>query len=116
MLDNRRQVTRFCSGRPASYTIPDSVTTIDDWVFNSCNSLTSITIPNSVTSIGDYTFYYCSGLTRIYCKAIVPPSIVGAWTFYGVSAKLYVPTGSKAAYTAADEWGYYFRTIEETQF
>ena len=42
-----------------SITIPDSVTSIGNWAFFRCTSLTSITIPNSVTSIGDYAFYRC---------------------------------------------------------
>ena len=33
--------------------IPDSVTSIGDWAFFCCSSLTSVTIPDSVTSIGD---------------------------------------------------------------
>ena len=45
--------------------IEDGVTSIGNWAFESCNSLTSITIPNSVTSIGDYAFHSCSGLTSI---------------------------------------------------
>ena len=45
-----------------SITIPNSVTYIDDYAFNGCSSLTSITIPNSVTSIGGYAFSGCSSL------------------------------------------------------
>ena len=33
------------------------VTSIGDYVFYCCTSLSSITIPDSVTSIGDYAFY-----------------------------------------------------------
>jgi len=59
-----------------SYTIPASitntntdvttvVTTIGDYAFANCRSLTSITIPNSVTSIGNYAFYNCRTLTSV---------------------------------------------------
>lgn len=48
-----------------SYTIPDSVTTIDDEAFWGCISLTSITIPDGVTTIGKYAYRSCKGLTSI---------------------------------------------------
>jgi len=48
-----------------SVTIPDSVTSIGNGAFSFCNSLTSITIPNSVTSIGRDAFENCSSLTSI---------------------------------------------------
>jgi hypothetical protein len=43
----------------------DDVTTIGDYAFFSCTSLTSVTIPNSLTSIGSSAFYRCSGLTSV---------------------------------------------------
>ena len=45
--------------------IPYSVTSIGDWAFSGCSSLTSVTIPNSVTSIGEGAFSYCYGLESI---------------------------------------------------
>ena len=48
-----------------SVTIGESVTSIGDYAFYDCSSLTSVTIPNSVTSIGDYAFYDCSSLTSV---------------------------------------------------
>lgn len=48
-----------------SIAIPNSITSIGDYAFAGCNSLTSITIPNSVTSIGDRAFYACFSLTSI---------------------------------------------------
>ncbi|MBQ8659097.1 MAG: leucine-rich repeat domain-containing protein [Clostridia bacterium] len=48
-----------------SITISNSVTSIGRDAFAYCSSLTSITIPNSVTSIGEYAFYNCESLTSI---------------------------------------------------
>ena len=48
-----------------SVTIPESVTSIGGYAFASCGGLTSVTIPNAVTSIGDYAFASCVGLTSI---------------------------------------------------
>ena len=39
--------------------IPDDVTSICDYAFNGCATLTSIAIPSSVTTIGEDAFYFC---------------------------------------------------------
>ena len=63
--------------------IPSSVTSIGDFAFFDCSSLTSFVIPNSVTSIGIYAFYDCSGLTSIE----IPNSVtsIGDYAFSGCS-------------------------------
>ena len=61
-----------------------SVTSIGDYAFYNCSSLTSIDIPNSVTSIGDDAFYYCSSLTSV----TIPNSVtsIGNGAFCACSA------------------------------
>ena len=63
-----------------SVTIPDSVTSIGDYAFKGCTSLTSATIPDSVTSIGDYAFCLCTSLTSVN----IPDSVtsIGHEAFY----------------------------------
>jgi hypothetical protein len=58
------------TGPGGDVTLPDStngypVTSIGDWAFYFCTSLTNVTIPDSVTNIGDYAFYFCTGLTNV---------------------------------------------------
>lgn len=53
---------------PDSITYNDSVycvTSIGDYAFCRCSSITSVDIPNSVTSIKEGAFYECSGLTSM---------------------------------------------------
>ena len=47
------------------FTIPDGVTSIGDYEFGGCSSLTSVVIPDSVTSIGSNAFENCSSLESI---------------------------------------------------
>ncbi|MBQ8020277.1 MAG: leucine-rich repeat domain-containing protein [Paludibacteraceae bacterium] len=59
------------------------VTSIGNYAFVRCRSLTNINIPESVTSIGYGTFYDCSGLTSID----IPKSVtrIGESAFVGCS-------------------------------
>ena len=67
-----------------SIAIPNSITNIGDYAFAGCNSLTSITIPNSITSIGDWAFAGCNSLTSI----TIPNSItsIGDYAFFACSS------------------------------
>lgn len=48
-----------------SYTVPNTVATIQYSAFNGSNNLMSVTVPSSVTSIGEYAFSDCSGLPGV---------------------------------------------------
>lgn len=76
-----------------SIVMPDSVTSIGNYAFYGCSSLTNITIPDSITSIGDNTFYNCSSLTDV----AVPNGVtsIGSYAFYGCSnlTSIAVPDG-----------------------
>ena len=45
--------------------IPNSVSSIGDYAFVGCSSITSVEIEGDVTSIGDYAFGYCDNLTSV---------------------------------------------------
>ena len=67
-----------------SIDIPNSVFLLGEGAFCYCQRLTSITIPNSITSIGNYVFFICSGLTSV----TIPESVtsIGDNAFQGCSA------------------------------
>jgi len=64
-----------------SITIPASVTSIDEGAFFGCTSLTSITIPKALTSIGNLAFWNCTSLTSITIPASV--TVMGESAFSG---------------------------------
>ena len=70
----RLQITGYNSNLTGDLDIPSSVTinsqqfsvtSISDYAFANCSSLTSVTIPNSVTSIGYAAFSDCGKLTSV---------------------------------------------------
>ncbi|MDE6312427.1 MAG: leucine-rich repeat protein [Lachnospiraceae bacterium] len=52
-------------GAGGDVVVPDGVTSIGDFAFDGCSSLSSIEIPGSVTEIGNYAFGGCSSLSSI---------------------------------------------------
>ena len=98
-----------CTGL-TSVTIGNSAN-IERYAFYACTALTSVTIGNSVTTIENYAFYGCTGLKEIYSLAEAPAAIY-SYTFNDYSATLYIPTGAKAAYQAADYWKNFTNIVE----
>ena len=65
-------------------TIPDSVASIGQYAFRGCKSLTGITIPSKVTVINNHTFAFCSSLTGV----VIPASVtrIDEYAFFYCSA------------------------------
>ena len=84
--------------------IPEGVTSIVNYAFAWCESLTSITFAENsqLTSIGDDAFYYCSSLTIIEIPASI--TSIGERAFYGCSslASIKVAEGNTVYYSVGN--------------
>ena len=74
-----------------SVTIPESVTSIGNSAFAYCSSLTSVTIPESVTAIGGLAFYRCSSLTSVTIPESVTTIGDSAFAFCGSLTSVTIP-------------------------
>ncbi len=104
----------YCSGL-TEVTIGNGVTSIGYSAFRSCTSLTRVTIGNSVTSIYSGAFYECTGLKSVTSLNPQPPKFLSGSAFSSSitsTCVLYVPKGSKEAYSTASTWSD-FKHIEE---
>jgi hypothetical protein len=94
VFDKGQATVVLCpQGRAGAYKIPNTVTSIGDYAFFYCRSLTSVTIPNGVTNIGDYAFYFCSSLTAAYFGGNAP-MLGGSSVFTFSWATLYYLLGA----------------------
>ena len=84
--DKTDLITYPIGNERTEYTIPDSVTSIGNFIFYNCSSLTSITIPDSVASIENSAFYNCSSLTNIKLPDVI--DIISGNTFRDCSSLL----------------------------
>ena len=93
--------------------IPSSVTSIGNYAFHYCSGLTGISIPSSVTSIGDWAFSGCFSLTSVTCKSSTPPSSgEGVFPRTPTTSTLYVPVGSRSAYSSTSGWSKFDNIVE----
>ena len=87
-----------------------SVTSIGEWAFSGCRSLTAITIPEGVTSIGERAFYECWSLTAI----TIPESVtsIGERAFSRCSLKsITIPEGVTSIGDEAFQYCYLYKVI-----
>ncbi len=66
--------------------LPSTITTIADEVFQNCGSLVSVNVPSSVTTMGSNVFENCSSLTNVDFQANLTSGILPNYTFKGCSS------------------------------
>ena len=93
-----------CSGLSGELVIPNSVTTIGEVAFRYCSGLTSLTIGNSVTTIGGGAFEDCSGLSG---ELVIPNSVttIGSCAFRYCSSLTSVEIGNSV--TTIESYAFY---------
>ena len=95
-----------------SVKISDSVTRIRQDAFNGCTSLTSVTIPDSMKSIGDRAFEDCSSLTNV----TIPESVtsIGTSVFYGCTLLQTIAVSEDNSYFSSDSYGVLYNKYKST--
>jgi hypothetical protein len=94
--------------------IPAECPSIGYRAFNLDSALKTINIPESVASIGERAFEGCSSLISVYMNSATPPTL-GNSVFNNTppTLKIYIPTGSLAAYQTASGWSAYASKLIE---
>jgi hypothetical protein len=82
----------FITKTITSYVIPNTVTTMSQYAFNNCTSLTQITLPNTITTMGQYAFYGCTSLPQITLPNTI--TYINANSFYGCTNLTSVTMGT----------------------
>ena len=99
-----------------SVILPPNVEKIYYQAFQNCRKITSINIPDRVNTIGSKCFNNCSSLREVTVENPDPASIsIESNAFEGVPVSqctLYVPYGSKQAYSEAEVWKKFGTIIE----
>lgn len=114
VLFNKNQ-TALCSypeGRAGSYTLPDSLISIEEYAFQDCGSLTSVTLPSSLISIGGMAFAACTSLNGLYFQGN-PPS--ADWTVFfwydDAGGGHYLPNATVYYLPGTTAWGSSFESL-----
>ena len=93
--------------------IPNSVTSIENYVFWGCSGLNSVTISNNVTRIGDMGFYLCDGLTSVTIGNSV--TRIGSYAFRGCTSLTSITfTGTSAQWCAIVRDSYWHQSVPTT--
>lgn len=108
------------SGSPfTEITVPEGVTAINYNTFRYCRNLKQVTLPSTVETIGDRVFQECYAMTDLYVYAEVPPTGENMFMYRPdniyTNCTLHVPHGTAEAYKAATPWNNFANVVEMIQ-
>lgn len=104
--------------------VPNGVERVENSAFGGCTSMATAELPATLTFLGYNAFYNATALTSLTVKSSTPPTCgvyvnprTGARSYPFIDAHysqctLYVPSGSKGAYQAADVWKNFLNIVE----
>ena len=94
-----------------------SLRTIDYQAFRGCLGLEEVTLPESLTTIWEYAFDGCSSLTQLVLLSPTPPGLAnGALPTDNPNFRIVLPGGSVEAYKQAPGWAGYAASIEALSY
>jgi hypothetical protein len=97
---SKTSLIKYPNGKgESSFSIPNTVISIEGEAFWNVYNLTSVTIPNSVQSIGNNAFAYCYSLTSVTFGGMIPSSGFNVLAF-GESDEYYNPGDLRAKHLA----------------
>ncbi|HEY3854722.1 MAG TPA: leucine-rich repeat domain-containing protein [Verrucomicrobiae bacterium] len=113
ILFDKNQTALLCypAGLSSVETLPGSVTSIGDYAYAYCRTLTSLTFPGGITNIGQYGLAYCSALSNVTISASVRNIESNAFAadaqLAGIFFRGNAPAIDPTAYTGAAGTYYY---------
>ena len=109
---DRTALCFYPDGRAGSYTLPASVTSIEEYAFQDCGSLTSVTLPSSLISIGSMAFAACTSLNGLYFQGNAPSADWTVFSWYDDSYGMhYLPNATVYYLPGTTGWGSSFESL-----
>ncbi|MBR0535691.1 MAG: leucine-rich repeat protein [Clostridia bacterium] len=113
---NKTAIVCYPAAKAGKFTIPESVTTIEDMAFLYCHALTSVNMYNNVTTIGSHAFEGCWSMTDIRLSDNLQTIGYRALSNCRSLEEIHIPYSVKAigkqaflgGIDSSDNWFYYF--------
>lgn len=95
--------------------LPENLTRIGNYAFNSCTGIKRLTLGVGITTLGQNAFYGCNALDTIMSKSEIAPSMGNANCFSANvynDATLFVPIGATEDYQLTNYWNKFTHIVE----